>query len=142
MVATIGIDIMNLNEALHETVSGSRFSAAHLQSGCYIEHDFARGFVKRWAVDDPSDIPAQCDFVPKQVDHDADWFEVEVPVLADDHSPVDGWGQSTIAAIVAHTAPPEPLPGIWGTGLPKSPSAAVGPVSGVPTRDGWGVPKV
>lgn len=103
---------MTYDEALHEAIAGARVTHAAFQPGVYIEHSFSRGFIKCWPVDKPEDEPqrTQCDFRANADDVAATWQEVERPALAVDNSPVDAWGRSTPAAIVAS----------WGTGKPAT----------------------
>lgn len=94
---------MKLDDALTEVVNGARMTAPHMQTGCYIEHSFTRGFVRCWPVDRIEDEPnrTQCEFRANDDDRAADWIEVERPALAVDHSPRDAWGKTTPAAIVS-----------------------------------------
>lgn len=60
---------MTLDEALAEAVLGVRITAPHLADGVYIEHTFARGYLKFF----PSG--SNCEFNFTQDDLDADWSQ-------------------------------------------------------------------
>jgi hypothetical protein len=79
------VAVVKLEQALEQCVLGARMTAAHMQEGSYIEHSFARGYLRCWGFDPPQ--RTQCDFVEHADDIAADdWHEL-IRV-----KPVSKWG--------------------------------------------------
>lgn len=105
---------MTLDEAYTEAMNGARVTHDAM-NGAYLEHTFARGYLRVFAND------SHCEFVPHDLDKDAEWYEFGFGV---DHSDGDA---DKLARAVANKASK------WGVPVID----AV-----VPVRDVWGLPKV
>lgn len=80
---------MTYEEAMTHAIEGMRVRCTTMQSGCYVEHSFSRGYLRCWPVDRVEDEPSrtQCDYHPAEIERASLWAELERPK-------VDSWGKA------------------------------------------------